>query len=165
MIDSASSTPSPDYPVRKRPAHMPVVETSKPIIVFLTICTHNRKSILACDKVHQLLRDTWIRAHFWQVGRYVIMPNHIHLFAAPACWPVESIRKWSSYWKSHASRRWPNQSEQPIWQTDGWDTQLRSGESYSAKWEYVRNNPVRAGLVNEVDDWPYQGEINPLSWH
>ena len=35
----------------------------------------------------------------------------------------------------------------------------RSDESYSQKWNYVRENPVRAGLVKSVEDWPYQGEI------
>ncbi|MEM7014200.1 MAG: hypothetical protein AAF585_22295, partial [Verrucomicrobiota bacterium] len=30
---------------------------------------------------------------------------------------------------------------------------------------YVRNNPVRHGLVTDADDWAYQGEINQLQWH
>jgi putative transposase len=36
---------------------------------------------------------------------------------------------------------------------------LRSEESYGQKWEYVRDNPVRARLVREWEDWPHQGEI------
>jgi hypothetical protein len=39
------------------------------------------------------------------------------------------------------------------------DHVLRSDESYSQKWNYVRENPARAGLVNSAEDWPYQGEI------
>jgi len=39
------------------------------------------------------------------------------------------------------------------------DHLLRSGESYSQKWEYVRDNPVRAGLVEAWEEWPYNGEI------
>mgnify|MGYP003875432317 CR=1 FL=1 len=54
---------------------------------------------------------------------------------------------------------------QQFWQRDFWDTQLRRGESYSAKWKYVRHNPVRAGLVPSADLWPYQGELNVLRWH
>ena len=53
----------------------------------------------------------------------------------------------------------------PLWQRDCWDRQLRTGESYTQKWEYVRNNPVRKGLVACADDWPYQGELNVLEWH
>jgi hypothetical protein len=38
----------------------------------------------------------------------------------------------------------------------------RHSEGYSGKWEYVRQNPVRAGLVNNADEWPWQGEIRRL---
>ena len=38
-------------------------------------------------------------------------------------------------------------------------TLLRTDESYTEKWNYVRNNPVRAGLAKNAGDWPYQGEI------
>jgi hypothetical protein len=37
---------------------------------------------------------------------------------------------------------------------------LRSDESLSEKWEYVRQNPVRAGLVEHSEDWPYQFQFN-----
>lgn len=53
----------------------------------------------------------------------------------------------------------------PLFQRDCWDTQLRKGERYSEKWEYVRYNPVRKGLAGTPDDWPWQGELNVLSWH
>jgi hypothetical protein len=36
---------------------------------------------------------------------------------------------------------------------------LRPAENYAEKWNYVRENPVRAGLVKNANDWPYQGEI------
>jgi putative transposase len=49
-----------------------------------------------------------------------------------------------------------------IWQKEFFDDVLRSSESYSQKWDYVRENPVRAGLVARVEDWPWQGEIEPL---
>jgi hypothetical protein len=39
---------------------------------------------------------------------------------------------------------------------------LRGDESYTEKWEYVKANPVRAGLVREPEDWPYQGVLNTL---
>ena len=39
------------------------------------------------------------------------------------------------------------------------DHLLRSEESYAQKWDYVRENPVRAGLVKNVEDWPYAGEL------
>jgi REP element-mobilizing transposase RayT len=46
-----------------------------------------------------------------------------------------------------------------LWQPGFFDHILRNDESYSEKCEYVRENPVRAGLVQQAEDWPYQGEF------
>jgi hypothetical protein len=46
----------------------------------------------------------------------------------------------------------------PHWQKGFFDHLLRSDESYSQKWEYVRENPVRAGLARSWEEWPYRGE-------
>ena len=43
------------------------------------------------------------------------------------------------------------------------DRLLRSDESYESKWLYVRDNPVRAGLVDAAEDWPYGGEIATIA--
>jgi len=50
------------------------------------------------------------------------------------------------------------------WQADCWDTQLRSAEHYHERWEYVRLNPVRKGLVARAEDWPWLGELGVLRW-
>ena len=49
-----------------------------------------------------------------------------------------------------------------VWQEEFFDPVLRSSESYSQKWEYVKENPVRARLVKKFDEWPFQGEIESL---
>jgi REP element-mobilizing transposase RayT len=134
-------------------------------LIFLTVCMKDRKKILANHAAHQLLLNAWARADQWRVGRYVLMPDHLHLFCSPARHPAMPLRAWMQYWKTLVSRSWPQPDQHPIWQQDAWDTQLRSGEGYSEKWEYVRANPVRAGLVADPDAWPYQGEMNVLHWH
>ena len=45
------------------------------------------------------------------------------------------------------------------WQRGFFDHVMRNAESYSEKWHYVGENPVRAGLVARAENWPYQGEI------
>ena len=35
---------------------------------------------------------------------------------------------------------------------------------HDAKWDYVLQNPVRAGLVARAEDWPLAGEIHELRW-
>jgi hypothetical protein len=46
-----------------------------------------------------------------------------------------------------------------FWQAELFDHLIRSDESYDEKWDYVRNNPVRAGLANSADDWRFAGEL------
>ncbi len=64
-------------------------------------------------------------------------------------------------WKQWTSKRISQRSQSgPIWQKEFFDHILRSNESLSEKWEYIRDNPVRAELVKNVEDWPYQGHIH-----
>jgi putative transposase len=150
---------------RKHPVHQPIVERfNEPEIVFLTVCTEDRKRLLAKSDVAALLMDSWSEAKGWLVGRYIVMPDHVHLFCAPGGPPARLLKQWVRYWKTLASRGWPRVGEQPVWQVDFWDTQLRSVAHYDEKWEYVRQNPVRAGLVNDPEEWPHQGELNELRW-
>ena len=162
------ATPN-EAPHRKRPAHFPTVTVGvQSIIIFLTVWTRQRRSLLANDEAAQLIIESWQVANFWRVGRYVIMPEHIHLFCAPNTLPVHPLKKWIEYWRNHVTRGWPHRAQIPIWQREYWDRQLRQlrrSESYAAKWHYVANNPVRHGYVPRAEDWPYQGELNVLEWH
>ena len=154
-----------DPPGRRHPIHQPVYERfNTPIIIFVTVCTKDRRPSLANPEAHLALRAAWQEAKNWLVGRYMIMPNHIHLFCAPAANVPEALQGWIGFWKSRASCHWPQRAEIQVWQRHCWDTQLRRGESYDAKWDYVVNNPVRAALVSKAEDWPYQGEMNVLRW-
>lgn len=159
--DSDSSLPK-----RSHPAHFPPVDKfNRSTILFVTICSKDRKKILASEHVHRVILDAWRNADGWAVGRYVIMPDHIHLFCAPRNIYPESLKLWARKWKALATKQWPNRTDYPIWQTDFWDRQLRQTDSYLAKWEYVRNNPVRKQLCVSPDEWPYQGVMNQLIWH
>jgi putative transposase len=89
------------------------------------------------------------------------MPDHVHLFCAPR--EVDfSLDAWIRFWKGQFTRR--SAREEWRWQSHHWDTRLRRSENYSEKWQYVRENPVRAGLVADAEQWPWQGEINHLPW-
>jgi putative transposase len=86
------------------------------------------------------------------------MPDHIHFFI---CGPDDfELGRWIGMLKQSLVKPIARgESKSPIWQRGFFDHVLRSDESYSQKWNYVRENPVRAGLVTNADDWPYSGEI------
>jgi hypothetical protein len=52
----------------------------------------------------------------------------------------------------------------PYWQKGYFDHVLGGAESYSRKWDYVRDNPIRSGLVSRWEDWPHLGQIFDLSF-
>jgi putative transposase len=91
------------------------------------------------------------------------MPDHVHFFARVEI-DAQPIAKWVQLWKGVSSRKIAKTLgiRSPIWQADYFDRYLRSAESYSEKWDYVGQNPVRAGLVGRFEDWPYRGIIHDL---
>jgi len=141
-------------------------------IYFITTCTNNRRQVLARDEVAKVLVDE-LRVghgqHGWAVGRYVIMPDHVHFFCRPER-DGKKLSEFVGFWKSYTSRRInalgsprSTPADTTLWQREFFDHILRSDESYSQKWNYVRDNPVRAGLVRSADAWKYAGEIETLT--
>ena len=151
----------PLRPERKHPADGVLYVDGQPTIVFDTVCIKDRRPWLANAEVHELLRQVWTDASAWAVGRYIIMPDHIHLFAGATANAVE-FKNWVKYWKSQFSKQ--HKTEGHRWQTDDWDTRMRSVEQYEQKWHYVRFNPVRHKLVERSEDWPFQGILHELRW-
>ncbi|MBU1693194.1 MAG: transposase [Verrucomicrobia bacterium] len=133
-------------------------------VYFITASVFKRRDVLANDHAWSILKDEWSNAlsrHQWAIGRYVIMPDHVHFFcsAAGSDKPLSAFMK---QWKQWTSKRLVRECnlQPPIWQAEFFDHVLRSDESRSEKWLYVRDNPVRAGLVKTAEDWNYQGWID-----
>ena len=156
--------------MHKRPHRLRRLNTifapARPLF-FLTICTANRRPLLAINDVHELF-VTFCEASPEKaavcVGRYVLMPDHIHTFVSAA--DSASLSRWAGSLKKFLAAHWRKQNlAAPFWQEGYFDHLLRSNESYEEKWAYVKQNPVRAGLVEDADDWPYAGEIAARTWN
>jgi putative transposase len=167
--------------IKDRPRRLDRIFSHAPLF-FVTFCTRNRKRIDPLVSAHSAFVKYGKGAaekFNVAVGRYVIMPDHIHLFVqgdpnfALSPW-VGGLKRVISLTVSTDSQptrlpsqgrhsqvtRLPLQGKQnSLWQPGFFDHVLRSDESYAQKWEYVRDNPVRAGLVASWQEWPYQGEI------
>ena len=146
---------------RRRPASGVRIDVGQPTIVFLTVCTAKRVPWLANPDAHRYLLAVWHEAQAWLIGNYVLMPDHLHLFCAPHDLAMP-LNRWVSYWKRLFTQRAHNSNW--TWQSLHWDTRLRRSENYTQKWHYVRENPIRKGLVQNADEWPFQGTLNILPW-
>jgi REP element-mobilizing transposase RayT len=150
---------------RRAPIHLPpCLGAGQPTIIFLTVCTKERRPLLASPEMHNHLREAWSDSSRWLVGRYMILPDHLHLFCSPLADCNIPLERWVAFWKNAVARKWKATQKTPetLWQKEFWDRRLRADESYNQKWDYVRNNPVRHGLCQKTEDWPHQGEIQEL---
>ncbi|WP_136081810.1 REP-associated tyrosine transposase [Pontiella desulfatans] len=129
-------------------------------IYFITFSTFDRKPILATEPAHQKFQAfaEQARDHGAAFGRYVIMPDHIHVFIRIS--RQNKLGTTVRLLKRSISAAIEN--PQPHWQPGFFDHVLRHSESYAEKWNYVLQNPARAKLVEKPEDWPYQGEATPL---
>ncbi|MDQ2867792.1 MAG: hypothetical protein M3R59_05185 [Verrucomicrobiota bacterium] len=105
------------------------------------------------QRVHEKLRAYFdhARTRDIAVGRYVMMPDHLHLFGQGQA--EFNLGIWIRGLKRTVLSVGGN------WQPGFFDHVLRSDESYGQKWNYIKKNPVGAGLGRETDDWALQGEI------
>ncbi len=134
-------------------------------VYFITTCTAERRPLLANEAAHEILHAEWCslhERHGWQVGRYIVMPDHVHFFTAPALGSAKPLSLAIGKWKEWTAKRLvaAQSVRTPVWQPEFFDHVLRSERSRAEKWAYMRENPVRAKLVERAEDWPYAGSVH-----
>ncbi len=133
---------------------------------FFTLCLEDREGTTLVDEI-ECLRDAYRRTITELpvlCPAMVILPNHLH-----AIWtePPGQCR-FSERWRrikgrfSHslgpasiicASKR--TKREAGIWQRRFWEHCIRNEDEFLAAMDYCRMNPVKHGLVQNPQDWPY----------
>jgi REP element-mobilizing transposase RayT len=94
----------------------------------------------------------------WYLTAFMLMPDHIH--ALLSFHRDKAMSRVIGDWK-HFHRH----QHGIVWQEGYFDHRLRDderGEQLSAKIEYIRQNPVVAGLCARVKDWPWWIERSAL---
>jgi REP element-mobilizing transposase RayT len=125
----------------------------KAIIYFVTLCVEGRLKVLADPHVFAAIEATVAQLLRWRLLSGVVMPDHVHFVVTPTEERGLSVGDFASGFKRLLKKRIPAQDWE--WQRGCFDRLLRSNESAQQKWIYVEQNPVRAGLVQSVADWPY----------
>jgi putative transposase len=82
---------------------------------------------------------------------FVIMPDHFHALITPA--DAISLERAVQFIKGGFSRRL--KSSLPVWQPSFTNHRVRDHEDFVAHHSYIWNNPVRAGLVMQPEEYPH----------
>ena len=87
----------------------------------------------------------------WHIALFLLMPDHLHAVLSFA--RDESMSEVIRGWK-----RFHTRTNDVVWQEGYFDHRLRAderGAQLSAKMNYIRHNPVAAGLCSMAEDWPW----------
>ena len=157
--DSPDGSESRPYRRRRALPHEPplFIDTTKETFFVTIACRHRGPNQLCHPGVAKILFDAALFYQMkqqWFLHLMVLMHDHLHFLVGFALDTkmTNVVRAWKRYTSTHS---------QVQWQRDFFDHRLRREESFTEKAEYILQNPVRAGLVHHVDDWPYVLVFDP----
>lgn len=131
----------------------------------ITFCTIGRMSL--DDNARDLVLGHCLREHGRRIHLHavVIMPDHVHLILLPLRdqdgwpFPLVAILQCMKSATAHRINKRLHLSG-PDWEEESFDHVLRSDESLREKCEYIRQNPVRKGLVQRAEQYRWLW-VNP----
>ena len=144
--------------------------------VFFTVNLAKRGDDLLVQKVDRLRNAI----HLTQAERpfkneaWVVLPDHLHTIWTLPEGDTDFATRWRLI-KSRFSIGLPKgpmrpsleaRQERGIWQRRYWEHHIRNEEDFRAHMQYCWINPVKHGLVNRPEDWPYSSmHAPPHMWH
>jgi putative transposase len=119
---------------------------------FVTLCAEPRNQNHFCHPtVGTTVLDSicfYHKKQTWFCHLAVLMPDHIHFIV---CFPPDQILSQAiGLWRRGLAR-----NHAIPWQRNFFEHRLRDDEALRQKADYILHNPVRAGLVEQPQDWPY----------
>ena len=125
----------------------------------LTFCTYFRARIFVEAGVVQLVLTQFLRAageERFSILAYCFMPDHVH-FLVQGTSESSDGRRVIKLGKQYAGYTYSAEYGRKLWQPWGFDRVLRDDESSLVVARYIVENPVRAGLVKTVSEYPFVG--------
>src|ERR1035438_2297766 len=90
----------------------------------------------------------------YELHAFVVMANHVHLLVLPRVNPSRFLQSVKGYTAREANRLL-GRTGQPFWQAESYDHWVRDDRESDRIRAYIENNPVRAGLVANAEDYPW----------
>jgi len=133
-------------------------EIVRPRTFFVTTKTSMGQALLQSERHATLFIDVlrfYARGGKFRVHDFVVMPNHVHLLITVN--QTISIEKAMQLIKGGFSYRVKKEFGYAgeVWQRGFSDVRVEDRESFLRHREYIAQNPVRRGLVDSPDKYPY----------
>jgi putative transposase len=126
-------------------------------VYMITGATRDRILYFKTDEELELLHDTLLELaeqYQWILEAWAVFPNHYHFIARSPEDPI-SLGKFISHLHSLSARKLNSRHQMPgrkIWY-QYWDTKITFQSSYLARLNYVIQNPVKHGVVEQANKY------------
>jgi putative transposase len=138
---------------------------------FFTVVTYQRRKLFTEELARECLRqaiDRTRNARPFEIIAFCLLPEHLH-----CVWKLpEDSADFSTRWASvkglfsreycrlkdhqdQANFSRERKGEVDIWQRRFWEHQIRDEDDLQRHVDYIHYNPVKHGLVTEVQNWPW----------
>ena len=109
--------------------------------------------LLEKDENAKIVVDSWryFDGSRYDLLAYVVLPNHVHVLIRT--YKDYPLPKLAHSWKSFTAHAFGQGGK--VWQREYWDRFIRNEAHYYKVIAYIHNNPVKAGLCNEAQDWEW----------
>ena len=132
--------------------HVPPWVDPDASLYFITVCCKQRGTNQLClpGTGGALLESVrfYQTQQKWFPWLFLLMPDHVHMIVTFG--RANRIEAAVAGWKRYAATK-----HGTVWQQGFFEHWLRRNESANEKAEYIRQNPIRAGLVSELSGWPF----------
>ena len=91
---------------------------------------------------------------------WAILPNHVHAILQPRT-ELPTIMRWLKGRTARKANQLLRRTGTTFWQDESFDHWIRSRDELQELIRYVENNPVTAGLVERVEEWPWSSAYHP----
>jgi putative transposase len=139
--------------------------------IFFTVALADRGSWLLVDEIARLraaVRQTRAERPFG-IDAWVVLPDHLHCIWTLPAGDADFPTRWRQI-KSRFSRGLPcgrtrrshrARQERGIWQRRYWEHHIRDAADHAAHLRYCWLNPVKHGLVDQPELWPFTSLAHP----
>ena len=141
------------------PGHLKSFDYTGLYRYFLTFCTESRQKLFTSARAVDLVMSQIVRAatdESFSIVAYCFMPDHVHLLVEAGA-EVSDCRRLIKRAKQFSGFYYTKTFGERLWQRYGFERVLRSDEATLVVARYILENPLRAGLVTRVEDYPFAG--------